>query len=223
VQKTKHSLLFSLKYVLKEVRFFLIPYCIFLSFALVILAVFSKDEIHLAINRQYSPFWDAAMKTFTFLAEGYSIAVLVLVVVVINWRLGAFTGLAAFLASFITAMIKQHLFNNEPRPVYYFTELNQVPLRLVPGLENNLFDSFPSGHTTVAFAMYFCASFLVKKDWIKVLFFFLAATIGFSRIYLSQHFLADVCAGSLVGTLVSLLIIWPAYHRNWIRSELHLA
>jgi membrane-associated phospholipid phosphatase len=39
---------------------------------------------------------------------------------------------------------------------------------------------------------------------ISILFFLLAIACGYSRLYLGQHFFADVYAGSIVGTLLSV-------------------
>jgi membrane-associated phospholipid phosphatase len=50
------------------------------------------------------------------------------------------------------------------------------------------------------------------KLWVQILCLFLACLVGFSRTYLSQHFLIDVVAGSLLGTLcgVALIAFWPS-------------
>jgi membrane-associated phospholipid phosphatase len=41
-----------------------------------------------------------------------------------------------------------------------------------------------------------------------VLLFFYAVGVAYSRMYLGQHFLTDVAAGSLIGMLVTALVIW---------------
>jgi len=45
----------------------------------------------------------------------------------------------------------------------------------------------------------------------------LAILAGYSRIYLAQHFLEDIMAGALIGTifgLVSYHLIWQYINRN---------
>ena len=37
---------------------------------------------------------------------------------------------------------------------------------------------------------------------------FLAALGGYSRIYLSQHFMVDVCVGSIIGFVTPFVVFW---------------
>jgi len=65
--------------------------------------------------------------------------------------------------------------------------------------------SFPSNHTATAFM---AATILSEffGSWRKVLFF-VAALVGYSRIYLGVHFLSDVIAGAIVGILIGRAIL----------------
>ncbi|MDD6158379.1 MAG: phosphatase PAP2 family protein [Oscillospiraceae bacterium] len=60
--------------------------------------------------------------------------------------------------------------------------------------------SFPSGHTTAAFAMAWgvTASRDKRKIWVA---FILAFLIALSRIYLSVHYATDVLVGLILGTI----------------------
>ena len=65
--------------------------------------------------------------------------------------------------------------------------------------------SFPSGHTIMSFA---CALILLRYDkrvGIPAVCF--AALIGFSRIYLGEHYVTDVIAGFLLALAVST-VVW---------------
>lgn len=72
--------------------------------------------------------------------------------------------------------------------------------------------SFPSGHATIAMALYGFLAYLIitqiKKKSVKVAVFLVAVTlilvIGFSRLYLGVHYVSDVLAGYLVGLLALL-------------------
>ena len=65
--------------------------------------------------------------------------------------------------------------------------------------------SFPSGHTTEAFAFATAISLAYRKWYIVVPAYLWACLVGFSRIHLGTHYPSDVVAGILVGTGCSFL------------------
>jgi undecaprenyl-diphosphatase len=65
--------------------------------------------------------------------------------------------------------------------------------------------SFPSGHAMRAFASAYVLSYLWPK--LKAPFYLLACLVGFSRIYLGQHYPFDVLAGASIGPIVGYLTI----------------
>lgn len=60
--------------------------------------------------------------------------------------------------------------------------------------------SFPSGHTITAFAM--AVSVAAFYPALSPVLFFVAVSIGISRIVLGMHFLSDVLAGAAIGCLL---------------------
>jgi undecaprenyl-diphosphatase len=68
--------------------------------------------------------------------------------------------------------------------------------------------SFPSGHTTIAFA---CATVLAAAAPRAAPFLYLLAlAIGFSRIYVGVHWPLDVLGGIVLGTATALLLLAAA-------------
>jgi undecaprenyl-diphosphatase len=69
--------------------------------------------------------------------------------------------------------------------------------------------SFPSGHSTAAVTVYGLIFFLIfmnqptfkRKTLVTIAGFSFVLLMGFSRIYLGVHFLSDVAAGFLLGSL----------------------
>jgi undecaprenyl-diphosphatase len=67
--------------------------------------------------------------------------------------------------------------------------------------------SFPSGHTAAAFS----GAWILSTVWPKraPLFFALASTVGFSRIYVGAHYPGDVVSGATLGMLIAEAIRRP--------------
>lgn len=62
--------------------------------------------------------------------------------------------------------------------------------------------SFPSGHTSFAFAIASSLAHSTKDGWSDVAFYSLAAFTGWSRINNDRHWTSDVVAGAALGYLV---------------------
>lgn len=71
-------------------------------------------------------------------------------------------------------------------------------------------NSFPSGHTSAAFAFALAVVRAEGKRWIKIAAVVLAALMGLSRLYVGVHYPSDVLVGFLVGDLAGLLGAWLA-------------
>lgn len=65
--------------------------------------------------------------------------------------------------------------------------------------------SMPSGHASNALA-FATIYFLLLKRAIRFAFLFVAAVIGFSRIYVGVHYPSDVFAGFLWGAVIAFLM-----------------
>lgn len=116
----------------------------------------------------------------------------------------ALTGLKAFILSGGAAFITKHLFHrhrpsdDDPPNAYLW----EGPFPFTTD-----YTSFPSGHTTTAFAV---ASVLAcgykDKIWIGISSYTLASLVGISRIYDGEHWASDVIAGAALGTFVGLTL-----------------
>ncbi len=64
-------------------------------------------------------------------------------------------------------------------------------------------DSWPSGHTTVAFAVATAFHLEYRKKWVSVLAYSLAALSGWSRMHDDMHWASDVFAGAAIGIVTT--------------------
>lgn len=104
------------------------------------------------------------------------------------------------------------------RPITFFEKnrpQSDQPV-LVPDVELNRGQtSFPSGHSMAAFALYGLLALMLpphRKQW-GLLLAIMAIFVGISRIFLVQHFLADVLGGAFLGLLLSSMV-WSVYHKT---------
>ena len=79
-------------------------------------------------------------------------------------------------------------------------ETTDYPYHFRPSFKDS---SFPSGHTTEAFAAATVFSEQYPHWYVAVPAYGAAATVGFSRMYASKHWLSDVLGGAFLGTVVS--------------------
>jgi len=68
--------------------------------------------------------------------------------------------------------------------------------------------SFPSGHTSLAFATATELTIQYKKWYVAVPAFIWAGSVGYSRLYLGKHYPSDVLGGAVVGVGGGLASHW---------------
>lgn len=132
-----------------------------------------------------------------------------------HWRRAGVLWLAVALAGLGTNLVKAATGRERPshddQPLGEERYAFHGPGR---GLGQAPFQSFPSGHTTGAFAVATClAAYYPPARWVA---YAVAAAAGVNRVVEHEHFLSDVVAGALVGHLVAawLLALAPV-RRTW--------
>ncbi len=107
------------------------------------------------------------------------------------------TGLAAFAMELPAyAILKNAIKRSRPEDV-----IQEFVAYIIP---SDKF-SFPSGHTAAAFVMATLVGYFYPTyaTWA----FILAVLIGFSRVILGVHFISDILAGAVFGTVVAMTAV----------------
>ncbi|GJM37185.1 MAG: hypothetical protein DHS20C19_05520 [Acidimicrobiales bacterium] len=73
--------------------------------------------------------------------------------------------------------------------------------------------SFPSGHTTTAFALAILVSAFLPPRWRPVPIVW-AFVVGIARLYYGEHNLLDVVAGAALGTAFAVFLWWAFLNRH---------
>ena len=153
---------------------------------------------------------DNFFKYFTHIGDGITVAVIVLAVSLIYRKkfVQYFTlGISTFAISGLAAQFfKRLIFYDIRRPVSVF---GPEHLNLVEGVHMHGSNSFPSGHSTVSFALFIFIAFIFRKyRFVQILCAVLAILAAFSRVYLSQHFIEDIVAGAILGIITFYFLFW---------------
>jgi membrane-associated phospholipid phosphatase len=197
---------------IRSLSAYLLTSLVFILLGFGFLMMQDKSVIHLAINGLHSSFFDSFFIVFTYLGDGIFTAACSLLIALLlfhkyGWSPLILALLTLLFAGLFAQFFKQLLFPEALRPLSFFGDGH---LRLIPGLEVYRHNSFPSGHTTSAFAFFGFVCLVLAKNrriW-QVLAALCAVGVGYSRMYLSQHFLEDVVFGASLGILAFLLALF---------------
>ncbi|MES2275159.1 MAG: phosphatase PAP2 family protein [Bacteroidota bacterium] len=198
-QKTTLSKLYN------KVWLFLVPYLLILTGCLIIKSLYTREQIYFFINSLHTSWGDVVFPFFTMLGDGLSLIVLALIIGLFSYR-RSFLLLTGYAMTALVAQILKFMFDM-PRPYLYF-QAQHSKMYFVKGTDMLSYHSFPSGHTVTAFSACITLAYLFRNKYLDLLMLALACCIGYSRMYLSQHFFEDVTAGSAVGVFVTLFWLY---------------
>jgi membrane-associated phospholipid phosphatase len=178
---------------------------LFFCIAVSVIICTDKLQLHLFFNGFVISPLNSFFKYITYLGDGAFILSLSFLILFINIQKSLTILLCYGASTGFTQGIKYAFFGDADRPSLTF-EILHIPLKLVNGVDLNIHHSFPSGHTTAAFSLFFCLSFFSKTNLLKIICFISALLVAFSRVYLSQHFFEDITVGSFIGVVFSFLV-----------------
>lgn len=163
---------------------------------------YSKADSFEMLTSYHNNSLDSFFTWFTYLGDGFFIVAVSLFLFLFRKKILAFGILLSYaISGLLVQLLKNIIFS--PRPAVLFKQMGRpfYEVHDVTLLSSNA--SFPSGHTTSAFALLsILVLFYPKQRW-NYLFLLLAIMVGYSRIYLSNHFLVDVLAGAIIGIITA--------------------
>ena len=174
-----------------------------------ILLTHEKGAFELWVNQHHTPFADVFFKYITNLGDGIFCLIMAAVLLFVRFYY-SLLALLPLLSGLITQIFKRTIYAEARRPKVFFSDQRES-LHYVNGYsfeELGCCHSFPSGHTTTAFAIFLAFALMTRKTYWGGVFLLLAILAAISRVYLLQHFYVDTFFGALVGTFSMLFFYW---------------
>jgi membrane-associated phospholipid phosphatase len=181
--------------------------------AAIFILILGKEDSFLVINKYNSPAADYVFQYWTFLGDGLIWVPLFLYVIFFKKEFFVAILASLIICTVLTHFLKRVVFSDEMRPIIV---LGKEKIRTIQGLKINTKNSFPSGHTSTAFTLALLMTFIARGSRLWVyLFPIIAFFVGYSRVYLAQHFVTDVFVGMLIGIVSSYLslLVYEKYKR----------
>lgn len=152
----------------------------------------------LLVNHDFGTTADAVLTFITHVAEEAQWIIAAILLLLFRRQFFPLL-LAAFAISTLLAQGIKNILPEQARPSKLISDASLY--HSVKGMVLHTVNSFPSGHTTAAFTLFLIACLFIHKKWIVPVGFAYALAVGYSRVYLAQHFPKDVAGGMLVAVI----------------------
>lgn len=175
--------------------------------AILIIASFvlGKNEFFLLLNRNLGAAADYFFSFCTKLGDGLVWAVVAIYFLMHRKKSIPLLISAIVISTLLTQVTKIFIFPGYLRPTAAIE--NTHAIHTVLGIELLKQYSFPSGHTATATSIFLLCCLLIKKKWVIPAGFMYTLLVGYSRIYLAQHYPLDVGGGMIAGVITVFMCI----------------
>ena len=209
-------------FILNQKKQFFLCFLFYLIGIVFLFIFVGNKEFSQLLNSFSSSILDAFFYFITYLGDGVFAALFIVFLFLLRLSHGFVSLISILIPGLITQVLKRCFFPSIPRPSVVFNKfIESNNWHLVDGVDLHSYFSFPSGHTTTVFSICCVSILLVKNKFYQLFVLLLAVFTGFSRIYLSQHFLIDVFIGSIIGCLGTFLVyvLFNSFFekRDWTR------
>ena len=125
-----------------------------------------------------------------------------------KWKVACACGYLSAAVAYVCAFVIHHLYDRA-RPYEAH--------RIAHPWSSSTDASFPSDHTSLAFAIAFAV--LMFDTVAGVVFVVIAAIIGVGRLFIGAHYPGDVAAGVALGAIVAFVVVrWLRGFSCWVAS-----
>lgn len=169
--------------------------------ALVILFV-NKLDFQRKINQIGNSGFDVVMRYLTHAGDGIFALLVFIALLFIRIKTAVIALICFGLTAGVVQLLKHTVFVKMKRPFYFLQ--SEANFRIIDDFTYHTSNSFPSGHAASIFAICTVIAYQYKsKLSVQLLLVIFAILVALTRVYLCQHFLQDIIAGSLIGTLIA--------------------
>lgn len=196
--------------LIRELLPFLSIAGLFILTGTILVIITDKIQLHLSANAMVGGDADAFFAYYTHVGDGITVAIAVLLFSLVKYKrfLPYFSlGILTFaISGLLSQFFKRVIFSDVARPS---KAIGSEYLNLVDGVDLHGSFSFPSGHSTVSFALFIFIAFVFRKyRSIQAIAAIMAILAAYSRVHLSQHFIEDIIAGAFLGISTFYIIFW---------------
>jgi membrane-associated phospholipid phosphatase len=190
---------------IKYANWFFYVTALLLVLGFVFLCICGKSNSFFLLNSFHNSTLDYFFILITNLGDGkIALIITAFALFLYKKKIYGLSLLYAFLVSGIIAQVLKRLVDT-PRPKLYFA--NGEYTQFIDGIKIATQHSFPSGHTATVFAITAVIIIFIKNRKWQIPMLTIASLVGYSRIYLGQHFLLDVLVGAIIGCLSGIAAI----------------
>ena len=199
---------------------FILATLIAIGTGILILALGKNGSFQL-INSNHNEIADQVFKYFTHYGDGLMWVPLGIYCFFYRRKYFIAVVAAVIISTIFAQFLKRVIYPDELRPISYLSEI--FPVHVVEGVTMRKVHSFPSGHTTTAFAMALIMAYIINRKAWSVILPLLASLAGYSRVYLAQHFPTDIFAGMCIGVVSAILslIIYKSFNKHFNKRVNH--
>lgn len=193
--------------IYRKTKIFVWLYLAWLLVFGIIVLVTEQNDLHRAMNEWNHILADYFFKYITQLGGGLGVVLIAIGLFFYKVRWGIIGGASFAVSGLISQFFKRVVFEDHFRPYKFFKDVTEF--HFIDGVDLHNMFSFPSGHATSAFSIFFLIAFLAhRKPFIVFMCFVMALAIAESRVYLSFHYTEDILAGSAIGVATTAFFLW---------------